>query len=63
VSKYEKKYDTIIVGGGHSRLTAAGYLARAGLKTLVWNDDPWLAVLWLPKNFIPDAEFQSFHTW
>ncbi len=31
----EKEYDAIIVGGGHNGLTAAGYLAKAGLKTLV----------------------------
>ncbi len=29
------KYDAIIVGGGHNGLTAAGYLAKVGLKTLV----------------------------
>jgi len=28
-------YDAIIVGGGHNGLTAAGYLAKAGFKTLV----------------------------
>jgi phytoene dehydrogenase-like protein len=28
-------YDAIIVGGGHNGLTAAAYLAQAGLKTLV----------------------------
>jgi phytoene dehydrogenase-like protein len=28
-------YDAIMVGGGHNGLTAAAYLARAGLKTLV----------------------------
>ncbi|MBW2542001.1 MAG: NAD(P)-binding protein, partial [Deltaproteobacteria bacterium] len=28
-------YDAIIVGGGHNGLTAAGYLGKAGLKTLV----------------------------
>ena len=30
-----EKYDAIIVGGGHNGLTAAGYLAKAGLKPLV----------------------------
>jgi phytoene dehydrogenase-like protein len=30
-----KGFDAIIVGGGHNGLTAAGYLGKAGLKTLV----------------------------
>src|ERR1700727_3824494 len=30
-----KTYDAIVVGGGHNGLTAAAYLARAGLSTLI----------------------------
>jgi len=30
-----KKYDAIVIGGGHNGLTAAAYLARAGRQTLV----------------------------
>ena len=34
-SSSSKIYDAIVVGGGHNGLTAAAYLARAGLTTLV----------------------------
>ena len=30
-----EQYDAVIVGGGHNGLTAAGYLGKAGLKTIV----------------------------
>jgi phytoene dehydrogenase-like protein len=35
VAKSKDFYDVVIVGGGHNGLVAAGYLARAGLSTLV----------------------------
>ena len=33
--KLEPSYDAIVVGAGHNGLTAAAYLARAGMRTLV----------------------------
>ncbi|PYX47595.1 MAG: amine oxidase, partial [Acidobacteria bacterium] len=35
VGPKNQTYDAIVVGGGHNGLTAAAYLARAGLSTLV----------------------------
>jgi phytoene dehydrogenase-like protein len=34
-SRFQQIYDAIVVGGGHNGLTAAAYLARAGMWTLV----------------------------
>jgi phytoene dehydrogenase-like protein len=35
-------YDVIIIGGGHNGLVAAAYLAKAGLKTIVFEKRPVL---------------------
>ena len=31
----QRKYDAVVIGGGHNGLVNGAYLARAGLKTLI----------------------------
>lgn len=38
----QSEFDAIVVGAGHNGLTAACYLARAGLKTLVVEKNDWI---------------------
>ena len=38
--EWRRRYDAVIIGGGHNGLTCGAYLARAGLKTLVLERRP-----------------------
>jgi phytoene desaturase len=49
--KYD--YDAIIVGGGHNGLTCAGYLQRAGLRTLVLERRPIIGGAVCTEEVIP----------
>ncbi len=46
-------YDAIIVGGGHNGLTSAGYLQRAGLRTLVLERRPIVGGAVCTEEVIP----------
>jgi phytoene dehydrogenase-like protein len=46
-------YDAVVVGGGHNGLTAAAYLGKAGLKTLVLERRPVLGGAAVTEEFHP----------
>ena len=46
-------YDAIVIGGGHNGLTAAGYLGKAGIKTLVVERRPVLGGTVVTEEFHP----------
>lgn len=46
-------YDVVIIGGGHNGLTAAAYLAAAGLKTLVLEKNAVVGGAALTEEFHP----------
>jgi phytoene dehydrogenase-like protein len=47
------RYDAIVVGGGHNGLTAAAYLGRAGLATLVLERRPVVGGAAVTEEFHP----------
>jgi phytoene dehydrogenase-like protein len=52
-------FDAIIVGGGHNGLTAAGYLGKAGLKTLVLERRPVVGGAVVTEEICPGYRISS----
>jgi phytoene dehydrogenase-like protein len=55
-----KRYDAVIVGGGHNGLTAAAYLARAGQKVLVLERRHVLGGAAVTEEVFPGFRFSEF---
>jgi phytoene dehydrogenase-like protein len=53
----ERRYDAVIIGGGHNGLVSAAYLARAGLKTLVLERRPMLGGAAVTEEVFPGFRF------
>jgi phytoene dehydrogenase-like protein len=54
-----ERYDAVIVGGGHNGLISAAYLARAGLRTLVLEQNPYLGGAASTDEIVPGFRFSQ----
>ncbi|HEX6385729.1 MAG TPA: FAD-dependent oxidoreductase [Anaerolineae bacterium] len=57
-----KTYDVIVIGGGHNGLTAAAYLAKAGLDVLVLERRPILGGAAVTEEIYPASSTPSAPT-
>ena len=55
-----KRYDAVVIGGGHNGLVNAAYLAKAGLKVLVLERRPILGGATLTEEIVPGFRFSVF---
>jgi phytoene dehydrogenase-like protein len=54
-----QRYDAVIIGGGHNGLISAAYLARAGLRTLVLEQNPYLGGAASTVEVVPGFRFSQ----
>ena len=56
-SGWPRRYDAVIIGGGHNGLVSAAYLARAGLKTVVLEKRHLLGGAAVTEEIFPGFRF------
>ncbi len=55
-----RKYDAIIVGGGHNGLTCGAYLSRAGKRVLVLERKPYVGGASVTEEFSPGFRASTY---
>ena len=56
----DRRYDAIVVGGGHNGLTNGAYLAKAGLKTLILERRHLVGGAAITEELVPGFWFTTF---
>lgn len=56
----QRNWDAIVVGGGHNGLTAAGYLAKSGMRTLVLEQRHLVGGAAITEELRPGFSFTTF---
>lgn len=54
------QYDAIVIGGGHNGLTCGAYLARAGKRTLVLEQKPYVGGASVTEEFSPGFRASTY---
>src|SRR5215210_8419169 len=55
-----RSFDAIVVGGGHNGLVNGGYLAKAGLRTLIIERRPFVGGAAITEELVPGFHFTTF---
>lgn len=53
------KYDAIVIGAGHNGLTNAAYLAKAGMRVLVLEKNPYIGGATVSRELYPDWKYSN----
>ncbi|MCH8038119.1 MAG: NAD(P)/FAD-dependent oxidoreductase, partial [Proteobacteria bacterium] len=54
-----KTHDAIVIGAGHNGLTAAAYLARAGLDVVVLERNPYIGGATVSRELHPGFTYSN----
>lgn len=54
-----KRYDAIVIGGGHNGLVGACYLQRAGVETLVLEKNDWIGGAAISRELTPGILYSN----
>ena len=54
-------HDVIVVGAGHNGLTAASYMAKAGLDVVVLEKNDWIGGAAVSRELYPGWKLSLIH--